>query len=474
MVLATSKWSRCLLDRRRLIHSSDSLSKERASFKPMKKNLTHSPHAKDVPPKTSPSGSIDQSKASSNPQPTMPDLSAIRNPNSNSNPNAVSVLDTASLVRSGSYHTSKRSKPEYLRRPRGDKSRPDEAIDETRAIPGGDVAAKDTQRPRDSITGGSQHSEASAEPQVPDLQLGGLAPNSIFAEEAGWAESDIAAPEEDPAAGSSREVSVEQVTGQQMVLNPRPHARALWHRRMVIRSVRHRGRLSKEQTILRTERFSLSKSHFFKTSIKKLVPLARQIASKTIDEAVLQMRFSKKKAARDVLDHLRHAKDQAIVQKGMGLGLETPADLAKRHPNPSKIRSPSASASASASKKEEVALMPSATILSPRQARPQPDEPQPLSNADPSRIYISQAWVNRGPYDKEAEFRAFGRTNLLRPPHTGISVLLKEERTRLREQREKEQKAERKRRKVARGGDGGMWTAMPDRKITTSGNHVLW
>jgi ribosomal protein L22 len=93
------------------------------------------------------------------------------------------------------------------------------------------------------------------------------------------------------------------------VLDPRPSVREGWQRRMIIRSIRRRGRLTRTETLLRTERSSLSKSHFFKTSVKKLMMLARQIAGKDLDEAMLQMRFSKKKAAREVLAHLKHAKN---------------------------------------------------------------------------------------------------------------------------------------------------------------------
>ena len=64
----------------------------------------------------------------------------------------------------------------------------------------------------------------------------------------------------------------------------------------------------------------LSKSHWFKTLVKKLGSLARQIAGKNIDDAILQMRFSKKKAAIDIKAHLEQAKNEAIVAWGMGLG----------------------------------------------------------------------------------------------------------------------------------------------------------
>jgi ribosomal protein L22 len=103
-------------------------------------------------------------------------------------------------------------------------------------------------------------------------------------------------------------------------LDPRPEARKRWERKMVIREVMKRGRLTKAQLLKTQERQLLSKSHDFKTSVKKLNPLARQIVGKTVEEAIVQMRFSKKKAARDVLEHLEHAKNEAIVKRGMGIG----------------------------------------------------------------------------------------------------------------------------------------------------------
>merc|ERR1712098_1032136 len=93
-----------------------------------------------------------------------------------------------------------------------------------------------------------------------------------------------------------------------------------WERKMVIRDIHKRGRLTKTQQLKREERVLLSKSHDFQTSVKKLVPLAKQIAGKTVEEAIVQMRFSKKKVAKDVKEHLEHARNEAIIRRGMGLG----------------------------------------------------------------------------------------------------------------------------------------------------------
>ena len=77
--------------------------------------------------------------------------------------------------------------------------------------------------------------------------------------------------------------------------------------------------MTKEMQIARTERKHLAKSHFFKTSMKKLAPLPRQIPGKSVDEAILQMRFSKKKVAAEVQEHLIQARNEAITVRGMGL-----------------------------------------------------------------------------------------------------------------------------------------------------------
>ncbi|PYH87610.1 mitochondrial ribosomal protein subunit L22 [Aspergillus ellipticus CBS 707.79] len=216
----------------------------------------------------------------------------------------------------------------------------------------------------------------------------------------------------------------------QRVLDPNPKARLRWERKMVVREVRHRGRISHKQMIMRTERESLSKSHWFKTSLKKLGPLARQIAGKNIDEAIVQMRLSKKKAAKDVLKHLEDAKNVAIVRSGMGLG------TVDGQPAPKPV-----------------------TITLKDGER--------KTITDPTAIYIAQAWVNRGPYGVDYDHRARGQINLLRPPYTGLSVVLKEERTRIREWQDREA-AELRKRKAQ------LWTQLPDRKITAQNQYNLW
>lgn len=292
-------------------------------------------------------------------------------------------------------------------------------------------AARAAERAREKIEQQQQQQQLGLKNRV-----GGLAGNSLFAEKASKTE-DVDGPVD--------EVSPLQLADSlSFAVNPRPNARASWQRKMLIRHVRRRGRLPRDVQIARTERDHLSKSHFFKTSMKKLAPLARQIAGKSIDEAILQMRFSKKRAARDVREHLIQARDEAIVVKGMGL-------------DSTRVPSPTDSPVTI-----DPAIAPPLAHQNPTKSIKQGFE---KSQTD---IYVAQAWVGRGPYGAVPEFRARGRVNTLRPPWTGISVLLKEEKTRTREMAEKEAKAIRKRM------GKNMWVQLPDRPITRQSQYVLW
>jgi len=279
---------------------------------------------------------------------------------------------------------------------------------------------------------------------------GKLADNSLFAEdELPPSEISEGAPTDAKAEQPKDSHSLAQRSFSNMAraLDPRPNARLRWQRKMVIRQVRRGGRLTKEMKIARTERSHLAKSHFFKTSMKKLAPLARQIAGKSLDEAILQMRFSSKKVARDVRQHLIQARNEAIVLRGMGL-----------RPQTSNIEEGTATTQIAADPAIEP---PTASEYATKAKRPG-------VGSHETDMYIAQAWVNRGPYGKEMEPRARGRVNILRPPHTGISILLKEEKTRTREKMEKEAKEIRKRL------GKNMWTQLPDRPVTRQSQYVLW
>ena len=320
--------------------------------------------------------------------------------------------------------------------------------------------------------------EQEEEANAAAVKTGDLADNSLFAvsepqETEGETGEDGGLPERDSRKDRQKDpLSIESRNPENLalVLNPRPTARSRWQRRMVIRQIRRRGRLTKEMQLARTERQHLSRSHFFKTSMKKLAPLARQIAGKSIDEAILQMRFSAKKAAKDVRKHLIQARDEAIVARGMGLGLPSPSDtsnLLTAETDPKAAPSTTDEPASARTPPTSIAPDPSITPALPHQ-----NPTKSLRDghtADPTSIYVAQAWTNRGPYGREPDYRAFGRLNIMRPPHTGLSVLLKEEKTRTREKMEREAKA------IRRRMGKNMWTQLPDRKIQgPQGQYVLW
>lgn len=224
---------------------------------------------------------------------------------------------------------------------------------------------------------------------------------------------------------------------------------------MVIRSIRRRGRLTRREEIARTERESLSKSHFFKTSVKKLMMVARQIAGKNIDDAILQMRFSPKKVAKDVKAHLELARDEAVVLHGMGLGRNR------------KINVSNADADGDGS---TTALTTTTTTESQTSASPITitlKSGKRKTITDRTAIYIAQAWVGRGTFGRELDHRARGNINIMKPPHTSLTVVLKEEHTRIREWEERQAKEERRRRAQLR-------VSLPDRKIYGQRQYYSW
>lgn len=178
-------------------------------------------------------------------------------------------------------------------------------------------------------------------------------------------------------------------------VDPDPRSRVRWERKMVIRQVQ-RGtnpfsRESRAARIARTERQLTTKSPFLATSVKKLVHLARQIQGKTVAEALVQMRYSKKKMAQEVGYQLELARDLAVVERGMGLG------EAKR-------------AAAVANGEEVEAAQP---------VKIQTKDGKWVTIEDPTRMYVAEAWVNRGPWrGSEPDYRARGRMYLKMKPST--------------------------------------------------------
>ena len=134
------------------------------------------------------------------------------------------------------------------------------------------------------------------------------------------------------------------------------------------------------------------------TSIKKLGPLARQIAGKSVDDAIVQMRFSKKKVAADVLKHLEYARDEAIVKRGMGLGGVKKAPEVRDEDEGKQVE-----------ERKEIVI------------RDKKGKKRRIK--DKTQIYVDQAWVGRGAYGFELDYRARGRVNFMLPPTTSMCLL---------------------------------------------------
>lgn len=204
-----------------------------------------------------------------------------------------------------------------------------------------------------------------------------------------------------------------------MNLDPDPRARRKVERKLIISGVKRRGRLTKAQIIARTERQSLFKSKFLPTSVKKLQKVVNQIAGKTVSDALVQLRFSKKKVARDVMKGLEIAQNEAILARGMGLGqskssmeqwqaqrTDTDAGRSKDSWNYRTLP-------------EDPNSIKDGKPISPEEQKARAATIE-LKNGtkkvvkDPTEIYIDQAWVGAGQHTKEPSFRARGKVDTLR------------------------------------------------------------
>ncbi|KAH9841161.1 putative universal ribosomal protein uL22 family protein [Teratosphaeria destructans] len=279
-------------------------------------------------------------------------------------------------------------------------------------------------------------------------RAGDLAASSIFEDERRVQQQQQAQAGVTDAGETQEAAPLRDPANMARVLDPDPAARERWERKKVIQMVRREGRLTKQQIIKRTEREHLAKTHHLKTSVKKLGMLARQIAGKTIDDAIVQMRFSKKKMAQEVLKHLEYARDEAIVTRGMGLGAVGASNATANMSN-----SP-----ASISGTVTPGLDPQAPgpVTSAIQIKLKDGKRHTVTDA--SQIYIDQAWVGRGPFGQLPDFRARGRAFVMQTPWTSLTVVLKEEATRIREHEDREAK----RRKQMLDN---VWVHLPDRPV---------
>lgn len=170
------------------------------------------------------------------------------------------------------------------------------------------------------------------------------------------------------------------------VTDPNPRARVRWERKKVIQMVRKRGELTKQERILMSEREYTHKSKFLPTSVKKLVMLSRQIAGKTVDDAITQMQWSKKAISREMKWYLEEARDMAIASRGMGLGRVNDETFAQ----PKRI---------------------------------QTKEGKWIDIRDPTRMYVAQSWVGRGPWrGRRMDIKGRGRFGIIKNPSTSTSL----------------------------------------------------
>ena len=182
-------------------------------------------------------------------------------------------------------------------------------------------------------------------------------------------------------------------------VDPDPRSRARWERKMVIRQVQKGtnpySREPRAERIARTERQLTTKSPFLATSTKKLVKLAHQIQGKTVAEALTQMKFSNKKMAREVHYQLEIARDLAVAERGMGMGAVSKAAESKEGEE-----------GAEAKKHEMVEI--------------RDKDGKWVKIDDPTRMYVAEAWVNRGPWRaKVGDYRARGRFFIKQRPTAG-------------------------------------------------------
>jgi ribosomal protein L22 len=211
-----------------------------------------------------------------------------------------------------------------------------------------------------------------------------------------------------------------------MTIDPDERARRRLERKLVISGVKRHGRMTKAAKLLRTERQSLYKSKLLPTSTKKLQKVVNQIAGKTVSEALVQLRFSKKRVARDVIKGLEIAQNEAIAGRGMGLAGEKAALLRwKKQRQATDAGRPKDVWNYKTS--QETGRVEATKVKVPffKDTTIQLKDGSDKVVRDPSEIYIDQAWVGPGESWKSPEFRARGAINMLKHRTTsGLAMSL--------------------------------------------------
>jgi ribosomal protein L22 len=168
----------------------------------------------------------------------------------------------------------------------------------------------------------------------------------------------------------------------EMALDPDPRWRVRYQKKKVMQFLRSNRQLTREERIKQSEKELTDTSEVLPTSTKKLVMLSHQIVGKTVDEAITQMRYSKKKMGREVKFQLEEARATAIAERGMGLGAQNGELLAK----PRKIRT---------------------------------KDGKTIEVQDPTQLYVDQAWVTKGPYrGARVQYHSRGRMSMMWRPTT--------------------------------------------------------
>ncbi|KAK7747613.1 39S ribosomal protein L22, mitochondrial [Diatrype stigma] len=222
----------------------------------------------------------------------------------------------------------------------------------------------------------------------------------------------------------------------QRALDPDPRWRIRWQKKKVAAMVRARDapvipRLARLERIRRTERRAAGTSDWMSTSTKKLKFLSQQIVGKPVDDAIVQMRYSKKKYAREVRMQLEQVRDEAIAAAGMGLGA-APGNEDALLKKPRKIQD-------KAGKWFEV--------------------------TDPTRLYVDESWVGKGPYrGARINYGARSRVSYMWRPTSHIAIVLKEEKTRIRQHDERVEKQAKK----------APWVHLPNRPVTAQRPYYSW
>lgn len=273
---------------------------------------------------------------------------------------------------------------------------------------------------RREIEEGGAKGEKATTPERPPLREGGMNedPDSLFRPEREIPDWSPSLPEKAQAKlkakAEARRAAIQADNERKLLelnIDPDPQARRRLERQLVIRRVKRHGRLTKADNIARTERQSVFKSQALPTSTKKLQKVVNQIAGKTVSEALVQLRFSKKRIARDVIKGLEIAQNEAIVGRGMGLG---GGKRATRRWEEQRGLPPAGDQSTLISQTAKRAPIRRGVIE-------MKDGSKKLVT-DPSEIYIDQAWVGKGEMWKSPEFRARGMVNTLRHRTTSKSI----------------------------------------------------